>query len=136
MKVLYVGLGHAYTAAAAVQQAMQSTSKPNLAIVFCASQMNPQEVYATIRQQVGENCAIIGGSTCGEFSSLDHAPQGGSVVVMTLQSSYMSKQRHSTLKAIVLFHQRSIGYRTLQSVEIQAVLQFLLKICSKIIKMM
>lgn len=90
MKVLYVGLGHAYTAAAAVQQAMQSTSKPNLAIVFCASKMNPQEVYATIRQEVGENCAIIGGSTCGEFSSLDQAPQGGSVVVMTLQSSYMS----------------------------------------------
>ncbi len=90
MKVLYVGLGHAHTAAIAVQQAMQSTTKPNVALIFSASKLNPNEIYQTVRQAVGPNCAIIGGSTSGEFSSIPNAPQHASVVIMTLQSSYMS----------------------------------------------
>jgi hypothetical protein len=90
MSVLHVGLGHARTAAEAVQTAMQTTTKPSLAIVFCAYQQNATEVYLTVREYVGERCAIIGGSTCGEFSSLLTSPTTDSVVVMTLQSSYIS----------------------------------------------
>ena len=90
MSVLHVGLGHARTAAEAVQSAMKTTAKPCLAIVFCAYQQNATEVYLTVREYVGERCAIIGGSTCGEFSSLLPEPSADSVVIMTLQSSYLS----------------------------------------------
>ncbi|MEZ5477619.1 MAG: FIST N-terminal domain-containing protein [Thiolinea sp.] len=90
MSVLHVGLGHARSPQEAVQQAMQSTAKPELAIVFAASAQDGAAVYQTVREGVGERCAVIGGSTSGEFSSLASAPTDGSVVVMTLQSSYLS----------------------------------------------
>ena len=90
MSVLYVGLGHAATAAEAMQRALKNTPKPNLAIVFSAFKHDPDHIYRTVREQVGERCAIIGGSTCGEFSSEKINPTGDSVVIMTLQSSFLS----------------------------------------------
>ncbi|MEZ5450892.1 MAG: hypothetical protein R3E89_18640, partial [Thiolinea sp.] len=68
MSVLHVGLGHARSPQEAVQQAMQSTAKPELAIVFAASAQDGAAVYQTVREGVGERCAVIGGSTSGEFS--------------------------------------------------------------------
>jgi hypothetical protein len=90
MAVLKVGLGHATTAAEAVAGAMRNTPRPELALVFCAYGCDPQQVYAEVRRAVGEKAAIIGGSTAGEFSSAMPMPQNDSVVVMTLQSSYLS----------------------------------------------
>lgn len=88
--ILLVGLGHATTATAAAQTAVQTTPKPTVAVVFAAYQQDAQQVYQTVRQAVGERCAIIGGSTCGEFSSLLPNPTSDSIVVMTLQSSFLS----------------------------------------------
>ena len=90
MSVLHVGLGHANNAAEAVEQAMKNTPKPGLAIIFQGFKQNPHAVYEIVRAVVGERCAIIGGSTCGEFSSLQPAPSNDSIVIMTLQSSYLS----------------------------------------------
>ncbi len=88
MQVLHTGLGHSLNPAEAAQTAMSSTPRPTLAIVFAASCFNMQDVYQQVRQQVGEQCAIIGGSTCGEFSSLKATDNG--IAIMTLQSSYLS----------------------------------------------
>lgn len=89
MSVLKVGLGHSVGPEEAVETAMQSTPKPTLAIVFCASTHNPQAVYSAVKNAVG-SAAIIGGTAIGEFSSIMGAPTESSVVVMTLQSSYLS----------------------------------------------
>lgn len=90
MAVLKVGLGHASTATEAAAAAMQNTPRPELALVFCAYGFDPQQVYADVRRAVGEKAAIVGGATAGEFSSAMATPQNGSVVVLTLQSSYLS----------------------------------------------
>jgi len=89
MSVLKVGLGHSASPEEAVLAAMQSTPKPTLAIVFCASTINPHEVYSVVKNAVG-GAAIIGGTAIGEFSSIVGAPTDSSVAVMTLQSSYLS----------------------------------------------
>lgn len=90
MAVLKVGLGQATTALEAVAGAMQNTPQPQLAIVFCGYGFNAEQVYAEVRKAVGEKASIVGGSTSGEFSSVMATPQNGSVVIMTLQSSYLS----------------------------------------------
>lgn len=90
MAVLKVGLGHATTAHEAALGAMQQTPRPQLALVFCGYGFNPQQVHDEVRRTVGDKTAIVGCATAGELSSLMSAPQSGSVVVMTLQSSYLS----------------------------------------------
>ncbi|MEY8689523.1 MAG: FIST N-terminal domain-containing protein, partial [Leptothrix sp. (in: b-proteobacteria)] len=90
MAVLKVGLGQATTALEAVAGAMKNTPQPQLVIVFCGYGFNAEQVYAEVRKAVGEKASIVGGSTSGEFSSVMATPQNGSVVIMTLQSSYLS----------------------------------------------
>jgi hypothetical protein len=89
MAVLRVGVGHASTAREAAEAAMRSTPKPDLTIAFSAFGKDPNESYQTIRSIVG-NGAIIGGTSCGELSSVLPGPQSDTIAVMTLQSSYLS----------------------------------------------
>jgi hypothetical protein len=89
MAVLKVGIGHAKTAREAVETAVRSTPKPDLAIAFSAFGRDPKESYESIRSLVG-NAAIIGGTSCGEISNVMPGPQSDTVAVMTLQSSYIS----------------------------------------------
>ncbi len=89
MSVLKVGLGHSACPEEAIQSAMQSTPKPILVIVFCASTHNPHDVYDVVKNAVGD-AAVIGGTAIGEFSSIADSPVDSSVAVMTLQSSYLS----------------------------------------------
>ncbi len=89
MDVLKVGIGHSKHAREAAETAMRSTPSPELAIVFSAYGLDPHSTYADVREIVGKT-PIIGGTTCGEFSSAMAEPQNGTVVVMTLQSSYLS----------------------------------------------
>lgn len=90
MSVLHVGLGHSLSPSEAAQQAVATTNKPDFAIIFASSTQDADTVYLAVREILGEQCAIIGSSTCGEFSSISTAPTADSVVIMTLQSSYLS----------------------------------------------
>jgi len=90
MTIIRVGLGHGEDALSAASQAMEKTPKPDLVICFVNYSLDIQKAYDEIRQVVGESAPIVGGSSWGELSSIKQGPQEGSVVVMTLQSSYFS----------------------------------------------
>ncbi len=89
MDVLKVGIGHSRNAKEAAETAMRATPSPELAIVFSAYGLDPHTAYADVREIVGKT-PIVGGTTCGEFSSAISGPQTGTIAVMTLQSSYLS----------------------------------------------
>ncbi len=86
--VINVGVGHSDNPKEAVKQAMENIKNPVLTIVFFSSNHNPQEVYNTIKEEVG-NSHIIGGTTAGEFSSLKDKPTENEVVVMVIESPYL-----------------------------------------------
>ncbi len=90
MAIVRVGLGHDKNAQAAIKQALESTPKPELVICFINFAQNIEQAYQAIRAEVSEGIPIIGGSSCGEFSSLADSPTGDARVVMTLQSAYLS----------------------------------------------
>lgn len=86
--IINVGIGQSKDPKEAVKIAMQKTKNPTLTIVFASSNLNPNEVYDSIKEEVG-NSHIIGGTTAGEFSSAVDKPMTDSVAVMTLESPYL-----------------------------------------------
>ncbi|MCP4598100.1 FIST N-terminal domain-containing protein [Neptuniibacter sp.] len=90
MAIVRVGIGHDINAQTAIKQALESTPKPELVICFINFAQNIEQAYQAIREEVSKDIPIIGGSSCGEFSSLEDSPTGDAVVVMTLQSAYLS----------------------------------------------
>ncbi|OMH38367.1 hypothetical protein BGP75_07370 [Motiliproteus sp. MSK22-1] len=88
--MIKVGLGHSTDVQQAIEQAMKTTSKPDLIICFASFSLNLNQVYHQIRRVVGEDVPIIGGSSAGEFSSLMDSPVTDSIAIMTLQSAYFS----------------------------------------------
>ena len=86
--IINVGIGQSKDPKEAVKTAMQKTKNPTLTIVFASSNLNPNEVYNSIKEEVG-NSHIIGGTTAGEFSSAVDVPMTDSVAVMTLESPYL-----------------------------------------------
>lgn len=87
--VLAVGVGQSKDPQEAVKKAVSESGKPDFAIVYFSSDFNPQEVYNTVRKEVGNKAKIIGGTTAGEYSSAVDKPQTGTVAVMTLKSHYL-----------------------------------------------
>ncbi|AEH06795.1 FIST signal transduction protein [Methanothermococcus okinawensis] len=87
-QVLKVGAGQSKDPEEAIKMAMQKTKNPTLTIVFASSNLNPNEVYDSIKKEVG-NSHIIGGTTAGEFSSAVEHPLNDSVAVMTIESPYL-----------------------------------------------
>ncbi len=90
MGIIKVGLGHSTDATEAATQAMEETPKPGLVICFACFGLDVPAVYEAVRAVVGETVSIIGGSSSGEFSSLIPEPTTGTVMVLTIQSSYFS----------------------------------------------
>ncbi len=87
-EVLKVGVGQSNDPKEAVKTAMQKTGQPNLTIVFSSSNIDAEEVYNSVKEEVGSS-AIIGGTTAGEFSSAMPEPMTDTVAVMTLKSPYL-----------------------------------------------
>jgi len=85
-----VGIGHATSARLAAEQALSATPKANLVLCFINAALDVAACYADIRDVFGEKVPIVGGSSLGESSSRLNAPQDGAVVIMSLQSSYLS----------------------------------------------
>ncbi len=89
MSVIKTGLGHDSDPVAAARAAMETTPRPQLAIVFSAFGIDPEQTHRALREVLGDT-PIFGGTSAGEFSSIEQAPRENSVVVLTLQSSYLS----------------------------------------------
>lgn len=87
-EILTVGVGQSKDPKEAVRTAMQKTKNPSLTVVFASSNLDPNEVYNSIKEEVG-NSHIIGGTTAGEFSSAVDKPMADSVAVMTIESPYL-----------------------------------------------
>ncbi|CAB3287284.1 conserved protein of unknown function [Methanocaldococcus lauensis] len=87
--VLKVGVGHSEDPKEAIKMALEKTGgNPDLTIVFSSSNLNPEEVYNAIKEEVG-NSAIIGGTTAGEITNIMEKPTTNTVAVMTLKSPYL-----------------------------------------------
>ncbi|XRO75101.1 FIST signal transduction protein [Methanocaldococcus sp. 28A] len=86
--VIKVGVGQSENPKEAVKEAIKMSGEPNLTIVFSSSNLNPEEIYNAIKEEVG-NSAIIGGTTAGEFSSAIDKPKTNTVAVMTIKSPYL-----------------------------------------------
>jgi hypothetical protein len=89
MTLLRVGVGQSQDVREAVAVAMEKTDRPDLAIVFASSRLDPHQTYQAVKDAVGD-CPIIGGTSAGEFSSAAEQPLEDSVAIMTLQSTYLS----------------------------------------------
>ncbi len=87
-EVLSVGVGQSTNPKEAVKAAVEKTGKPDLTIVFFSSALNAEEVFNSVKEEVG-NSDIIGGTTAGEYSSAVSKPMTGTVAVMTLKSHYL-----------------------------------------------
>jgi hypothetical protein len=90
MSVIKVGVGHSTDAKAAIAQALEPVSKPDIIFCFVSIELDINSVYTTVRNAVGQDVPIVGGSAAGELSHLYQEPQSGSVVIMALQSAYFS----------------------------------------------
>jgi hypothetical protein len=86
--IVKIGVGQSKDPKEAVMTAMQKTKNPVLTFVFASSNLDPNEVYSSIKEEVG-NSHIIGGTTAGEFSSAVGNPMTDSVAVMTIESPYL-----------------------------------------------
>ena len=85
---LKVGVGISKDPTTAINNALEETKNPTLVIVFSSSELNPNEVYESIKNEV--NCPIVGCSTAGEICSSTGKETTGTVAVMTLESKYLS----------------------------------------------
>ena len=54
-EILTVGVGQSKDPKEAVRTAMQKTKNPTLTVVFASSNLDPNEVYTSIKEEVGNS---------------------------------------------------------------------------------
>jgi len=85
-----IGVGHSINIKSALNDALKGVNEPDLVITFFSSIFDPQEIYRTIRNEVGKNTHIVGNSSAGEISSKLGDCQTNSITVMALESPYLN----------------------------------------------
>ena len=85
-----IGIGHSTNVKTALKEALKEVNEPDFVITFFSSQFNPNEVYRTIRNEVGKNTHIVGNTSAGEISSKMGDCQTNSIVIMALESPYLN----------------------------------------------
>jgi hypothetical protein len=71
---------------AVAQSALAACPRPNLALLFCTAQHDPHKLHAAVRETLGPQCLIVGGSAVGVITHEALSYDGDEVGLALMQS--------------------------------------------------